>query len=384
MEPDAAPAPPLRLLYVSHSFPPPARPLANVGGMQRVATELYAALGQTPGVARQALLLHTSWALTHVRVPGFLARVRARLRREARRRTVDAVLFSSMVTAAAAVGVAERLRAAGIVTAAITHGLDVTTPVKPYQRFVPRVFGALDRILPVSRATADACLLRGADPARVAVVPNGVDLARIAPPPDRAAAHAALTEAHGMPPGALVLLSVGRHVPRKGFAWFATEVLPALPPHVHWILAGEGPETPAVHAAAAAHGLSGRIHLPGRVSDAALASLYRAADLFVMPNRPVAGDMEGFGVVMLEAGLAGLPTVGAALEGILDVIAEGQNGHLVPTGDAAAFTAVLSRYAADRRALHALSASAAAYTRATFAWEAVAARYADVLREAGG
>ncbi len=45
----------------------------------------------------------------------------------------------------------------------------------------------------------------------------------------------------------------------------------------------------------------------GRVSEEALGSLYRGADLFVMPNVPVPGDIEGFGVVMLEAGLCGLP-----------------------------------------------------------------------------
>ena len=354
--------------------------------MQRVATELYTALGNVPGLALEGLLLHTSWTLTQPRTALFLPRVRARLRREARQPTVDAVLFSSMVTASTAVGLSERLRQAGVVTAAITHGLDVTTPFGPYQRFVPRVFKALDLILPVSRATEDACRTRGADPERLVVVPNGVDVSRLAPSEDRTQARTAMLEALGLtlPAEALVLLSVGRHVPRKGFAWFAAEVMPRLPPHLHWILVGEGPQTPAVREAIAAHGLGARVHLPGRITDAVLTALYRGADLLVMPNRPVPGDMEGFGVVMLEAGLAGLPTVGAALEGLLDVIAEGENGHLIPTGDADAFAATLVRYAADRPALAALAARGAAYTRDTFAWEAVAQRYVETLRAAVG
>jgi phosphatidyl-myo-inositol dimannoside synthase len=211
-----------------------------------------------------------------------------------------------------------------------------------------------------------------------------VDERRLAPPDARGQARRALRDALGLalPEEAFVLLSVGRHVRRKGFAWFAAEVMPHLPAGVHWILVGDGPETEAVRAAAAMHGLAGRLHLPGRVADETLARLYRGADLFVMPNRPVPGDMEGFGVVMLEAGLAGLPTVGAALEGILDVIAEGRNGHLVPSGDADAFARAIHRYVSDPAALHALSASTAAFTRDTFAWPAVARQYVDVLRQA--
>lgn len=371
----------MRILFVSHSFPPPGRPLANVGGMQRVATELYAALRALPDVQTEGLLLHTSWRMTHARVPFFQARVLRRLRAEARRPTVDAVLFSSMVTGVTAFRAAPALRRAGLPTAAIVHGLDVTTPFGPYQRFVPRVFAALDAVLPVSRATGEACVARGLDPARLTVVPNGIDTGRLSAPSDRLTERRALARAVGadLPEGALLLASAGRHVRRKGFAWFAANVMPRLSPDVHWWLAGEGPETEAVREAARAHGLEARVRVLGRVSEADLARLYRGADVFAMPNRPVAGDMEGFGVVMLEAGLAGLPTVGAALEGVLDVIVEGENGHLVPSGDPAAFADVIMRYARDRAALAALSSRTSAYVRATFAWEAVARRYVDVL-----
>src|SRR5690625_7613993 len=71
----------------------------------------------------------------------------------------------------------------------------------------------------------------------------------------------------------------------------------------------------------------------GRLSEVDLSRLYRGADLFVMPNIPVEGDMEGFGVVMLEAGLSGLPVVASSLEGILDVVEEGNNGHLIESGN---------------------------------------------------
>ncbi len=373
---------PARLLFVSHSFPPADRPFSNLGGMQRVATELYSALAARPDVTLSAQLLHTSWRWTHARMPLFLPRVWHRLLQAAKAGEVDAVLFSSMVTATMAIPAQKKLRAAGIRTAAIAHGLDVTTPFAPYQHHVvPNVFDAVDLILPVSAATGEACLARGLDPAKLRVVPNGIDVSRFAPPDSRLAARHRLAAAFEevLPGDALLLCSVGRHVPRKGFAWFAREVMPRLPQNVYWWLAGEGPETAAVREAVAACKLGERVKLLGRVSDSKLGLLYQGADLFVMPNRPVPGDMEGFGVVMLEAGLAGMPTVGAGIEGIRDVITEGVNGHLLPSGDAAAFATLLSYYLNDRPALAALSSSTAAHIPATFSWEAVAQRYVDVL-----
>ena len=375
----------LRLLFVSHSFPPVGRPLANVGGMQRVATELYEAFERIDGLALSGLLMRTSWRLTHPRIPFFLWRVRRHLARAARDRSVDVVLFSSMVTASAATRVQPALREAGIRTAAIVHGQDVTTPFGPYQRFVPKVFDALDAVLPVSRATGAQCTERGLPPAKLHVVPNGVKLDRFAPLVPRPTTRRELVQAlgdpaHPLPENALLLCSVGRQVKRKGFAWFVEHVMPKLPVDVYFWLAGEGPETPIIQAAAHRFGVADRVRLLGRVSDVDLMRLYRGADLFVMPNIPVPGTMEGFGVVMLEAGISGLPAVASRLEGIQDVIAEGENGHFVESGDAAGFVHAILRYDTDRTALALASERAAAYTRQTFSWEAVARRYVEVLR----
>ena len=85
----------------------------------------------------------------------------------------------------------------------------------------------------------------------------------------------------------------------------------------------------------------------GQVSEALLVTLFQGSDLFVMPNIPVAGDLEGFGVVMLEAGLCGLPIVAAELEGIRDVVREGENGVLVSPGDAVAFAGIYGAFKPD-------------------------------------
>lgn len=373
----------MRLLFVSHSLPPRGRPLATVGGMQRVATELYEALQDHAGVHLSARVLRSSWSWLHVKVGPYLVCTGWDLWRRARRGEVDVVLFSSMVTAALAVPLRRTLRRHGVKTAAIVHGLDVTTPFPPYQWFVPRVFGALDAVLPVSRATGAACRARGLPRRKLHVVPNGVNLSRFAPPSPgdhaRSTLKRALDDAAApLPKDAFLLCSVGRQVERKGFAWFIDQVMPRLPAHVHYWLAGTGPEHEAIRTAIQRHGLETRVRLLGRISEGDLEHLYRGADLYVMPNVPVPDDMEGFGVVMLEAGRSGLPTVASRLEGIRDVIQEGINGRLVPPEDPEAFAEAVCAYAHDGQP-QATAHRTSRYVTETFGWPAIADRYVETL-----
>ncbi len=375
----------LRILYVSHSFPLPGRPLSNVGGMQRVAVDLYWALEAHPEVEVTPLLLETSWKSTGVRTPAFLLRLLRQIPRIVREREIDVVLFSSMVTASVTPVLQRSIRSAGAITAAIPVGRDVTLPNPIYQRYVPRALRALDLVLPISAATAAACLEREARPERVHTVPCGFDPERAGAPVDRGAARdriVRLLEGRGAPvtDATRILLSVGRHQERKGFHWFAAEVMPHLTDAVY-LVAGEGPMSARVTAAARAAGVEDRVVLPGRVDEELLQLLYSGADLFIMPNIPVPGDMEGFGVVLLEAGAAGLPTVAARLEGIQDVITEGANGHLVPPLDAAAFVAGIERYR-EPNELREAGERAARHVRERFSWDAVVAQHLEVLRRA--
>ena len=387
--PPSGPSPcAVRLLYVSHSFPLRGQPLSNVGGMQRVATGLHAALARRPDVQLSSLLLETTWEATPYRVPGFLAGLLVAIPRALARGDVDAVLFSSMVTAGLSPALAGPARRAGALLAAIPVGRDVTLPTPIHQWWVPRAFRALGAVFPISPAVEAECLARGLDAAKTQVVPCGVDPALFAAPLDRAAARRDLLGSLGaaagdVPEGALLLVAVGRHQERKGFGWFVEHVMPRLPPDARLLLGGEGPMTPAIREAIARGGLEDRVRLLGRVSEETLRALYRGGDLFVMPNVPVAGDIEGFGVVMLEAGLCGLPVVAADLEGISDVVTEGVNGHLVPSRDAAAFAAAILRYRGHADRLAAASASASAHTARAFSWDAVAGRLVDELRVRG-
>ncbi len=414
---------PLRLLFVSHSLPPAGRPDSNIGGMQRVAQDLFHALSDRPDIELIPLVLRTTWADTHRKVAPFLFRVYREIRRRTEDQSVDVVLFSSMISASLAVPLRKRLRRSGIRTATIAHGLDVTAQNALYQRFVPHVFRSLDAVLPISRATRDACLERGLDASKAFIVPNGIDINRfreesqsssdVSRTPDRAeVSHAQRVQTDRASRGgdsrqyrarhrrelhtlikstvsfpdvildedALLLTSVGRQVKRKGFEWFVDQVMPLLPDNVYYWLAGDGPEERAIRSTIVERGLAGRVQLLGRVSDEVLTALYRGGDLFVMPNIPVEGDMEGFGVVLLEASLNGQPAIAAGIEGILDVVSPGENGVLVESGDAQGFADAILSFDRDRSKLAQLSANATRYTAESFSWPSVAERYLETLR----
>lgn len=355
--------------------------------MQRVATDLYNAL-LTCNARIEPVILRTSWRWTHVRTSLFLGSSLFRIAAAAKRGKMDAVFFSSMVTASLAPLLKKTLRKHGVASGAIVHGRDATLLSAPYQLLVPRIFAALDVVFPVSRATGAACLERGLAAEKLHVVPNGVSPDRFEADWSRATARTMLFERFGPPESSagnhservLLLCSAGRQVKRKGFAWFVDEVLPRLPEDVHYWLAGEGPEAERIRGAAERSGVAHRVRRLGRLSDKELEIMYRAADLFIMPNVPVPGDMEGFGVVMLEAGLCGLPTVAADLEGIADVIETGKNGRLVRSGDAEAFSEAILAYRREPETLGKASRRTTSHVLERFGWNTAAEKYLRALK----
>ncbi len=370
----------MRVLFVSHSLPPADRPMDNIGGMQRVAIDLYDSLLPHRGAEVRALVLRSPWSQRHWRTPLFMAQAIREIRGMAERGEIDAVLFSSMVTGALAVPLKRHLRKHGVISAAIANGLDATTPTWPYPQFVRKVFDSLDLVLPISNATADACRARGLPDEKCSVVLLGIKLDRFQPPASRSASRAELLDRFGVKTEPrLILCSVGRLVPRKGVAWFVDNVMPLLPPDVLFLVAGEGAERERIGGLISKHELADRVRLLGAISDEDLEKLYQGSDLFLMPNVPVSGDMEGFGLVMVEAGLCGLPVIASRLEGIADVVTEGANGHLVETGDVRGFVAAILQYHESPSELAAASDRARQHVEATFGWGAVTDRYISVL-----
>lgn len=351
-----------------------------------MATGLHAALSAHPDLLLRSSLLRSAWRWIYLRTPRHLLAT-ARLADDlVRRGELDAVLFSSVVGAALVLPLARSLRYSGVKKVAIAHGDDVVSPFPGYASLVRRALAGLDGVAAVSRATGAACLERGLDPQRLHLIPNGIDLRCAVSPPERKAARAGLAAALGQPPlpaGAYLLCSVGRQVERKGFAWFVREVMPLLPPEVHYWVAGEGPHRRDLLAAIRDQRLERRVRCLSGVQEHGLLRLYRAADLMVMPNIRVAGTMEGFGVVLLEAGSCGLPAIAADLEGICDVIRTSENGLLVPSGNSAAFARAIERYRSSPALQANLAAGALRQVR-HYAWPLIAQQHVDLLRHLAG
>ncbi|MEL6575247.1 MAG: glycosyltransferase, partial [Pseudomonadota bacterium] len=100
--------------------------------------------------------------------------------------------------------------------------------------------------------------------------------------------------------------------------------------------------------AAAAHGLAGRIDWRGKQDQRAVIEAMRAADLFVLPSRIADdGDRDGLPNVLMEAASQRLPIVSTAVSAIPEFIRDGEEGTLVPPGDAAALAAAIARLAGD-------------------------------------
>src|SRR5829696_5372149 len=104
----------MRLLFVSHSLPPEGNNLENVGGMQRVAIDLHDSLLAHSDVKASALVLRAPWKQSGYRTPLFLAHAVRRIRRLAANGEIDAVLFSSILSASVVVPLGKTLKKHGV------------------------------------------------------------------------------------------------------------------------------------------------------------------------------------------------------------------------------------------------------------------------------
>lgn len=142
-----------------------------------------------------------------------------------------------------------------------------------------------------------------------------------------------IRKAHNIPDEAVVILSVGRLVRRKGFDR-VIETLPLLLAQnidVYYLICGRGAMETQLKAIATKLGIEQRTIFAGYVPDDRLANYYAACDLLAMPTfyDEQVKSIEGFGIVYLEAGFFGKPVIASRLGGVEDAVCHGENGLLV-------------------------------------------------------
>lgn len=294
------------------------------------------------------------------------------------RRQVDVVFLSDGMLAP----LASLAKILGMPVVMKVHGLDVTYANRFYQLMIQRYLPKIPQIVCISNATKEECLKRGAAPGSCSVIPIGIDAEGFGENLDRGKAREDLERMTGL---ALneheVILSMGRLVKRKGFGWFLDNVFETLVEqrkNLIYVIGGTGPLLPELDQKIKRKGLEKKVILAGSIDEQVLSTLYSAADLFIMPNIVVPGDMEGFGIVLLEAGACGLPAVAADIEGISDVIQIGKNGILVTSGDAAGFATGISRLLDNRYD----AAEVRSYVSGKFDWSEIVEIYLDEFEKA--
>jgi phosphatidylinositol alpha-1,6-mannosyltransferase len=262
----------------------------------------------------------------------------------------------------------------------VAYGVEIVLPlygVLPEWRRVD--FAAARGVIAVSHATADLATSRLGLAAKPFVVNPIAGEPLTGPAVDARARE--LQDRLGGAAGP-VLLSVGRLVARKGF----DEVLKSVAaltlafPQLRYVLVGDGAERQRLQDRAASLGIADRVLMLGRADDAMKWAAYERCDLFVMPNRALAGtDWEGFGIVFVEAARAGRAVVAGNSGGVADAVAHGETGLLVDVDDPAALTTALEMLLRDDTLRRRMGDAARCRARQAFSCEALQRRVAAAL-----
>jgi phosphatidylinositol alpha-1,6-mannosyltransferase len=367
-----------RTLIVTNDFPP------RQGGIQSFIHELALRLpadrltvyapkwdGDAEFDARQPfeVVRHPTSLMIHS--PG----VTRRAIEIARARNAEAVIFG----AAAPLGLITPAlrRNTGITRAiAITHGHETGWAALPVARQLLRRIGAHVDVVTYLGEYFRARLSGVIPPEKLTRLSPAVDPATFRPDP---VAGAAIRARHGLT-GRPVVVCVSRLVPRKGQdllirAWPQVR---GVVPDAALLLVGGGSYHAALRRLADRTGVADQVILTGPVPFAELPAHYAAGDVFAMPCRTRRGglDVEGLGIVYLEASATGLPAISGDSGGAPDAILEGETGYVVPGRDAGRLAERIVGLLGDPDGARAMGEKGRAWVEREWTWD----RAADRLR----
>ena len=294
-----------------------------------------------------------------------------------RRYACDSAFFG----AAAPLGLlAPALRSAGVRhLVGATHGHETGWVALPGSRqLLQRIAGDLDVLTYISEYTRGRLEPALGRRTRLVQLSPGVDVDRFTPDADGAA----VRRRYGLGE-APVVVCVSRLVARKGqdvlvAGW--SRVL-ARHPGARLLLVGGGPAEVSLRRAVAARGLQDSVVLAGPVPHAELPAHYAAGDVFAMPCRTRRGglDVEGLGMVFLEAAACGLPVVAGTSGGAPETVQEGVTGHVVEPRSPDEVAAAISRLLDDPARARAMGAAGRAWVEQQWSWSTIGTTFADLL-----
>lgn len=243
-------------------------------------------------------------------------------------------------------------RIMGVPVVTYLHGLDIVARHAIYQNIFMPLIRRSNAWFANSRFTRQAAVMAGIPGENITILNPGTklpDVSRL----DGEGAFRERIQAGNRP----IILSVGRLTRRKGLLEFIASAFPEITHHfpdVLLVVIGSEPTqaiaTPQegmgdkIAAVAASLGLSANIRLLGSVDDATLEQAYMASRLHIFPVLDLPGDVEGFGMVAVEAAAHGVPTVAFDVGGVSDAIDPALSGVLVSSGDYQGMAEAVVRY----------------------------------------
>ena len=380
------------MLIVSENYPP------VVGGSSRwvgrIARhwpgEVSVVAAEGPGLAgqervdgariRRVRFAFPSWAPDTLASAASYVRLVAQVVRIVRARRPQVILCGRGVPEGVVARAAKALT--GVPYVCLVHGEEVTIcgASRSLKRLLAWAYRGAALVVANSRNSAALAESAGAAPERCAVVPPGVDAADGPAPADILALKQRLALT------GKVILSVGRLEARKNHV-AVVRALPILLKAGHevtYVVAGDGEGRAAIEAAARNVGVADRVRLLGRVSDDDLAALYGAADVFALPGIRTGSTFEGFGMVFLEAAVAGVPSVAGQAGGSAEAVLDGRTGLVVDGADQVHVTRALEALLADDGLRARLGEAARQRAREEFDWPVVVGRLIQVVSERVG
>jgi len=352
-----------RILFLTRRYPP------SVGGIQTHCYHLYTRLSRQCKVNLVALTrgtkLHLLWFIPYA----FFASLFELLFHK-----VDIIYFSDGVICVLAPILRLFTRAKFIVT---IYGLEMTYSSAFFGSLMRWGIASCEKIAVISEKTQELTQEAGVQAEKIEIIYLGIEPATLTEPQHQETKKRFEQEQNISFGSSRILLNYGRMVPRKGVADFLEKGLPLLEEDIFLFISGEGPDASRIRSLCESLGLQERVrHL--WLDDETLAMLRSEADLFLMPNVPYPGDVEGYGIAPLECMYQGTPVVAFAVDALVESIRKG--GFLIPPNDYQAFVDQIHSYFElpdDQK--RTLGKDATDYVRQEYSWDKAAEDYLNLF-----
>ncbi|MBD3238097.1 MAG: glycosyltransferase [Candidatus Moranbacteria bacterium] len=364
---------PVKVLFVSRTYPP------VIGGMEKLSYQLIKNLSNKPEIKATALVNTNGPKALFFFFPMALIRTVLAAKK------FDIIHLSDAVLSP--IGEMVKLFRPSVKVVCNIHGLDVTYAQKNsfYRNYNLKGLNFLDKIFAVSEATKAVAVKMGLKKEKITVIPNAINPDEYYDPTIKYAdlieflkhkkpkfIKNALSSKKQKP---VFILTLGRLCERKGVAWFLDKVMPNLNSNIYYLIAGDGANYSSILQIIKKNKLSNRALLLGAVTEEQKKILLNSCDLFIQPNIKVPGDMEGFGISVIEAAACKMVVIASRLQGIKQALIHKENGFLVKSKDTQAFQKKINSFADQKKARIKLGEKFRQYTIENYSWQVISQKY---------